>query len=281
MAMRFVVKVGDVLIAVAFIVVVSLFVLSIANKQSTPENPMNETTSESQVSDEPEQVVNEKLMTAYAELAEEYADQNVAIMMIDPNNPDNDFELNADKVYTAASTYKLYVAYSMLLSVEKGESSWSLLLNDTTLATCFDRMIVQSDNYCPEAWLDRHLYSVTTAEARDVGAVSTCLGCTGGMKTTARDLANFLVKIYNGEILSSSSRDRLIDTMKRQVYRDGIPAGVGDDGIVADKVGFLDGLRHDAAIVYSDRGDYILVIMTGGNRWSVIADIAEKIHTAL
>jgi beta-lactamase class A len=63
--------------------------------------------------------------------------------------------------------------------------------------------------------------------------------------------------------------------MKGNVYRKGIPAGV--NGTVADKVGFLDALLHDAAIVYGPHGTYVLAIMTDGSSWATIADLAGQI----
>lgn len=50
---------------------------------------------------------------------------------------------------------------------------------------------------------------------------------------------------------------------------------------MADKVGFLDGLLHDAAIVYSDKGDYSMVILTDGSSWDAIAEAASTIYDAL
>ena len=64
--------------------------------------------------------------------------------------------------------------------------------------------------------------------------------------------------------------------MQRNIYRQGIPAGAS--GSVADKVGFLNGLLHDAAIVYSPKGTYALVIMTDGSSWAEIADITRQIE---
>jgi beta-lactamase class A len=65
--------------------------------------------------------------------------------------------------------------------------------------------------------------------------------------------------------------------MKANVYRKGIPAGV--QGTVADKVGFMNGLLHDAAIVYSPKGTYVIAVMTDGSSWATIADLARQIDT--
>jgi beta-lactamase class A len=215
------------------------------------------------------------------ELTDRYAGKAYAISVIDLTGKGNNLSINATRVFTAASTYKLYVAYSMLLAVESGEVTWDTPLNGTTLAVCFDRMIVNSDNDCPKAWLNWKTYQRVTQEVRSIGAGSTCLGCSNGQSTTTQDLANFLNKIYNGSILTADSRARLIDAMKRNVYRQGIPKGIGVNGTVADKVGFLNGLLHDAAIVYSNKGNYIMVIMTDGSSWGSIAETAQAIYQRL
>ena len=52
-------------------------------------------------------------------------------------------------------------------------------------------------------------------------------------------------------------------------------------GVVYDKVGWLDMLEHDAAIVSSDEGDYVLVIMTNGESREYLAKVSEYIHTVM
>src|SRR5699024_8202396 len=50
-----------------------------------------------------------------------------------------------------ASTYKLYVAYSLIRQVESGALDWTdSVSGGRDLAQCFQDMIVVSDNPCPE-----------------------------------------------------------------------------------------------------------------------------------
>ena len=160
---------------------------------------------------------------------------------------------NDSKRFTSASTYKLFVAYSVLKRVESGSWSWSDANIDAgrNLSTCFDDMIVRSDNGCAEALAEKIKYSVVTAEAQAIGCSNTTFGDINGMNTTAADLALFLAQLRTGQILTQqSSRDRLMDAMSRNIYRNGIPAGL--TGIpIAEKVGFLNGYLLDAFIVYS------------------------------
>jgi beta-lactamase class A len=95
--------------------------------------------------------------------------------------------------------------------------------------------------------------------------------------TTANDLATYLTKLQNSQLsIKPASRDRLLSAMKRNIYRQGVPSGAS--GQTADKVGFLWGLLHDAAIVYSPKGTYVLAVMTDGSTWGNIAELTRKIE---
>jgi beta-lactamase class A len=180
------------------------------------------------------------------------------------------------KSFITASTYKLFVAYSVLKRIDSGEYHWNDKTYNTDLSTCFNRMIINSDNPCAEAMVKRVGYSAIINEMHALGLNSTSHSDT--FHSTPNDEALLVGKLARGEILSSASRDLLISLMKQQRYRQGIPAGSGVT--VADKVGFLYGYLHDAAIVYGST-TYVLVIMTNNSSWSQIADAARQIHAQM
>ena len=192
---------------------------------------------------------------------------------------DSGVHANGDKQYHPASTYKLFVAYSVLKRVDDGRMSLGQTTSGgQTLAQCLDNMIVNSDNACAE-WFGATInWSTITNEARALGASRTTLS--RPFVSTTNDQALFLQKLESNQLgLTEPSRARLLDAMKRQVFRRGIPAGVGVP--VADKVGFLEGYLHDSAIVYSPKGVYVLVIYSNGSSWAAIADAARQIHAQL
>jgi beta-lactamase class A len=188
---------------------------------------------------------------------------------------------NGGKVYTPASTYKLFVAYALLKQIENGQRSWT---DDATagqnISQCFDNMIINSDNACAE-WFGGVIgWKTITDMIHAVGlSNATSLNTPQGFVATADDEALFLTKLQTGQLLNPDSTSRLLSVMQRQVYRSGIPAGAG--ATVADKVGFLNGLLHDAAIVYAPSGTYVLVIMTNGSSWGQIADATRQIAALL
>ena len=185
---------------------------------------------------------------------------------------------NGDQTFITASTYKLFVAYGALKKVEAKEWKWSdEVLEGRNLSACFDDMIVISDNECAQTLYKKIGYQKVIDDVRALGLSSTSL-TPNTQQTSANDLMIFLTKLQNSSLgLSETSRSGLLEAMKRNVYRLGIPTGA--TGQVADKVGFLDDLLHDAAVVYSPKGPYVLVIMSDGSSWANLADLTKKIES--
>jgi beta-lactamase class A len=216
-------------------------------------------------------------------LMKEYANSHpgtYSVSMRELSGQRRNASYRADVVTTTASTYKLFVAYSSLLRVESGEWQWSDYINGgRNLTQCFEDMIEKSDNECAVALLRKVGVRPLTDEAHAIGATHTSFLVSNDIKSTAEDESLLLGLLESGQILKQqSSRDIWITALKNDVYRQGIPKGI-PSAVVANKVGFLDGLLHDAAIVYSPKGTYVLVIMTNGSSWGNIAELAGQIET--
>lgn len=187
-------------------------------------------------------------------------------------------EYNAGRQFVTASTYKLFVAFSTIKRVEAGHMKWddANIASGRDLAKCFDDMIVKSDNACAEALIKKIGAKDLNADIKSLGLGNTGFRADDNL-TTAGDLANYLTQLEKGTMpIKPENRERLLGAMKRSVYRQGVPAGAS--GQVADKVGFLEGLIHDATIVYSPKGTYVLVVLTDGSSWAKIADLTRKIE---
>jgi beta-lactamase class A len=94
---------------------------------------------------------------------------------------------------------------------------------------------------------------------------------------------------------SPTACDSMLAIMKRQKFRDGIPAGLPGGTIVANKTGSITAIAHDGAVVFpppaqkksrTARKPYLLVVLTSGmqdekaaNR--LIAAISHKIYNDL
>jgi beta-lactamase class A len=216
------------------------------------------------------------LAALLADLANTKGGYGIAVSEMNGRNS----SANGNKKFIAASTYKLYVAYAVFKKIEAGEMRWSdEIYGGKNAEVCFDLMIVRSDNPCAKAFATRITWRTVQDMARSIGVSGNTTLTTPDLYTTANDLTLLLTKLQNGTLVSPADQARWIDAMKRQIYRQGIPAGTGVT--VADKVGFLDGYLHDAGIVYGPKGPYVMVIMSQGSSWAQMADAARQIHAFL
>lgn len=98
---------------------------------------------------------------------------------------------------------------------------------------------------------------------------------------TARDVAALMAQIARGDAVSEAASAEMVEILKRDEFRDRIPAGVPEGTPVANKVGFITAVDHDAAIVYPPgREPYVLVVLTSGIEEAersrrVIADVSR------
>ncbi|EDX71448.1 beta-lactamase, putative [Coleofasciculus chthonoplastes PCC 7420] len=82
----------------------------------------------------------------------------------------------------------------------------------------------------------------------------------GTNTTNARDMANLLYKVNQGELLSLRSRDRLLDIMQRTVNNSLIPQGLDSGATVAHKTGDIGSVLGDVGIVDMPTGKRYLIV---------------------
>lgn len=187
--------------------------------------------------------------------------------------------VGVEKKYNPYSTYKLFIAWLVLERVDKRE--WELakpVFEGRDVGECVEDMIVLSDNKCPETFF-KMLGGREVIERRVQREGFSNTSFVGELGSTVTDQVAFLKKLYRGELLGWSGTEYLLELMKRQKFRDGVPLGVSVP--VADKVGFLHGYLHDSAIVYGEESTYTVSIYTKDSSWASIARIAKKVHAFL
>jgi len=80
--------------------------------------------------------------------------------------------------------------------------------------------------------------------------------------TTVEDMAYLLEKIYNRELVSTAASDRMMAVLKKQKVNDRIPRKLPDETIVAHKTGSLRDTISDCGIVFTQKGDFIVCVIT-------------------
>lgn len=76
------------------------------------------------------------------------------------------------------------------------------------------------------------------------------------------DLKNLFLQMYQKTLISKRVSEKMLDILKRQIQGERITREIDQDLIFAHKCGDLEGLEHDAGILFLEEGDYILVILT-------------------
>lgn len=108
--------------------------------------------------------------------------------------------------------------------------------------------------------------------------------------TTPVEMARLFALLYRGEAVSPEASAQMVEMLKKQFYRHGIPrhlAGVA----VANKTGSVSDSRSDCGIVYGGARDYVICVFTKENEdrgWTadneaevLIADVARIVHETL
>jgi beta-lactamase class A len=103
--------------------------------------------------------------------------------------------------------------------------------------------------------------------------------------TTARALETLLYALATGKAVDPSADRTMVEMLKRQHFKDAIPAGLPPEIEVAHKTGEITRIQHDAAIVYARR-PFVLVVLVRGiedpaKGTALIADITRAVYATV
>jgi beta-lactamase class A len=209
---------------------------------------------------------------------------------------DNTFEHNSTATFKPASIYKVPLAILTLKEIERGKFTLEekILHNGSwqTIDFVIDVMITESNNDSM-ASLENKMggyYPTQDLMQQDLGLQVK----RAGQITSARDIGTIykiLYDSYKGQsdvYLSKKSADYLINYMltAQPRHRDRIPTAVesfnNQNNLknqkalkTANKIGNLNGVYQDAAIIFGNNSDYILVIL---NKSRLTYKAVDEIH---
>ena len=83
--------------------------------------------------------------------------------------------------------------------------------------------------------------------------------------TTPRDVAFLLEKMYKKEFISPQVSDSCLAFLKMQKMKDRIPRKLPENVVVAHKTGLERAVCHDAGIVFTPEGDFLICVLTKSN----------------
>ncbi len=208
-------------------------------------------------------------------------------------NTGESFSVNNQSMY-AASEIKLFAMGSVYQKISQG------LLSEGSLANTIRLMITVSDNWSfnhiirnvginyVNAWDKAHGYTQTNQGhgLSPAGNEAGLRNGTGSNLTSPQDCGKILESIYRGTCVNKVYSSKMLNHLLGQQVRHKIPAGLPGGTKCANKTGETDDYTHDAAIVWSPKATYILVVMgkTPGAGYAQtyhIRDISRMVYNYL
>lgn len=211
------------------------------------------------------------------------------------------YYLNEHTVLDAASLYKLFVMGTVFQKIQSGDltqkdilsqkitvlnqkfrissESAELTEGDITLPiqSALSRMITISDNYSALLLAEKVRLSQVALFLSQNSLTETKVGTTGeSPSTTASDTALFLEKLYKKELANEEFSNEMLLLLKNQKLNSKLPKYLPKNVPISHKTGELGKLSHDAGIVTTPKGDYIIVMLTETSR---PVEANEKIAT--
>jgi len=99
--------------------------------------------------------------------------------------------------------------------------------------------------------------------------------------TSAYDIASFYRKLYFGQLVNPTISKDMLSLLKKQQINDRIPKYLPEKVEVAHKTGELDYVKHDAGIVFSKKGDYIVVFLSETSNPSHAAEVEAHLSKVI
>lgn len=98
--------------------------------------------------------------------------------------------------------------------------------------------------------------------------------------TSVKDCGHILEDIYRGKLVSKKASKKMLNYLKAQERKWKIPAGLPKGVKSANKTGEYAQYEHDAAIVFSENADYIIVVLTEGDGAAIehIRSISKTVY---
>jgi beta-lactamase class A len=224
----------------------------------------------------------------------------VGVVVIDlrGSQPRRIVELNGDRSFVAASTYKFPLLMANAERIAEGtvkssdrmcfhpsqaESGW---FEDYDPGECFTRQTIAaragtySDNTAGHMLVD-NLGGATALNsyARSRGAAQSSFYYPN--QTTASDLAALWTTEAQGRAGGRRAQQWLYPLLTKTAFEDGIPAGVPASARVVHKIGAINTTLIDAGVVIGPKGQYVVAIalegLPGDAGWALIARFSKVV----
>ena len=233
----------------------------------------------------------QKLEDKVSALAKDFKG-DYSFIIKDAQKPFLEISRGENRMYPAASLIKLPIAAVAFKAVKENKvslddkfmirakdiTSGSGIIKTMPTPVCLtfqeiiEIMISSSDNTATNKIIDILGYSYINSGFKKLGLKHTVLKRKmmdfskrkKGVEnyTSASDIVYLLEKIYKEDLIDYDSSRLMLSFLSGQKIKDRIPRYLPKDTKVAHKTGLEKGVVHDAGIIFSSKGDYVVCVLT-------------------
>jgi beta-lactamase class A len=213
-------------------------------------------------------------------------------IIIEDLNTGWQFSLNKDKFFPSASIVKIPIMAACFQAASEGrlnlseemvlqnahKTPGSGILKSAATGTAIgiekliDIMITNSDNTAANMLIEKLGFDYLNGYFKKSGLRHTNLSRKmmdfqdrkNGVEnyTSASDISNLLERFYHRKFISRQISEKCLAMLLRQKVNDRIPKKLPDDCPVAHKTGLEKNVCHDAGIVFTQQGDFLICVLT-------------------
>ena len=218
--------------------------------------------------------------------------RGVAGIVIEDLSSGQSISINNSCVFPAASLVKIPIMAGCFKAIEDGRISLSseirLASDDKTpgsgvlkampSGSCYtvekliELMIAESDNTATNILIEQLTPDYLNSFFKNQGLKSTCLRRKmmdfsrrrQGVEnyTSAQDISVLLERMYKGRCVNAKVSEKCMAVLLRQKMKDRIPKKLPKDTPVAHKTGLERNVCHDAGVVFTPEGDFLICVLT-------------------
>ena len=205
--------------------------------------------------------------------------------------------INGDKLFYAASIFKVFVMYEVFhqqslglldlsdpLVITPYYDSFGLgprsteLCQQLTVAQALHAMMSVSDNAAAVLLQDLVGAGNINNSLAALGLTESRLD-TDDLPLTAPDVALLLEIIASGAAVSQQSSDAMIELLKTEQVDNGLRSGVPAEATVAHKTGIWPTARHDVGLVIAPSTTYVIAILSVDGDTALISQVSQAVYS--
>lgn len=199
-------------------------------------------------------------------------------------NSGEEFKLKEHDQFQPGSLYKLWLMGAVFEEIKSGDlneddqlsnsvdhlnqafeidpSEAELTTGDISLSvkSAIEQMITISHNYAALLLTEKVSVSKIADFLTRYQFSESSVG--DNLATTPQDIGLFFEKLYNGEIINAEYSQKMLDLLVKQQINDRLPKLLPEGTKIAHKTGDINYFENDGGIVYSPKGDYIIVVLS-------------------